>query len=203
MEPRQSYVVMYSGNFGLGHDVDTMLAAAAALVDDDSIRFVFAGGGKKKTLVDDFVRSRKLHNCVLAPYQPRENLDAALSCGDVHIATLLEGVEGIMVPSKLFGIMAAERPTVFVGHPSAELARVLAEYDCGIVVRQGDTAALVDAIRGLATDDARRTRMGANARRALIEVFDRNKACETWRALLEGAIQENPTAVRHDRLPGH
>jgi colanic acid biosynthesis glycosyl transferase WcaI len=179
-------VVMYSGNFGLGHDVKTMCEAALRLREDDSIRFVFAGGGKKKEYVDQFVKEHKLQNCVLAPYQPREKLDASLSCADVHLATLLEGVEGIMVPCKLFGIMAASRPTIFIGHPSSELARVLTEHNAGSVVRQGDVDSLVQAIRNFASDEILRRNMGENARVALIESFNRTKSCEQWRELLEG-----------------
>jgi glycosyltransferase involved in cell wall biosynthesis len=137
------FVVMYSGNFGLGHDVDTMCAAADRMRNDENIRFVFAGGGKKKEIVDTFVRSRGLSSCVLAGYQPREKLDASLSCADVHLASLLEGVEGIMVPCKLFGGMAAARATIFIGHPSSELARIVNENECGLTIRQGDVDGLV------------------------------------------------------------
>jgi len=179
------FVVMYSGNFGLGHDVDTMCTAAERLKDDDSIRFVFVGGGKKKEIVEEFVTSRGLPNCVLAPYQPREKLDASLSCADVHLASLLEGVEGIMVPCKLFGAMAAGRPTIFIGHPTSELARVLVEQECGMAIRQGDVDGLINAIRSLASDGAMRERMGNNARTALINVYSREKSCEQWRDLLE------------------
>ncbi len=184
------FVVMYSGNFGLGHDVDTMLRAAEKLLRDDNLRFVFAGGGKKKAAVDRFVRELGLRNCVLAPYQPRDRLDASLSCADVHLATLLEGVEGIMVPCKLFGIMAAERPTIFVGHPDSELARILIEHDAGIVVRQGDVDGLCQAITRLRTDPSLRQRMGRNARKALTHSFTRERSCEQWRELLERLAPE-------------
>jgi glycosyltransferase involved in cell wall biosynthesis len=179
------FVVMYSGNFGLGHDVDTMCAAADRLRNDEKIRLVFVGGGKKKQIVDDFVRSRGLANCVVAGYQPREKLDASLSCADVHLASLLEGVEGIMVPCKLFGGMAAARPTIFIGHPSSELARILTEHEAGLTVRQGDVDGLVKAIRGLANNPAMCKEMGDNARAALINDFSREKSCEQWRELLE------------------
>jgi len=179
------FVVMYSGNFGLGHDVDTMCRAAQQLNADDRITFVFVGGGKKKTIVDEFVKSHDLGNVVLAPYQPREALDGSLSCADVHLASLLESVEGVMVPSKLFGIMAAERPTIFIGPPGSELARVLLEYDCGVVVRPGDVTGLVKTIREMVEDPHRVESMGQNARRALIAAFDRGTACATWQRLLE------------------
>jgi colanic acid biosynthesis glycosyl transferase WcaI len=190
-------VVMYSGNFGLGHDVQTMCEAARRLRDDDSIRFVLVGGGKRKQAVDDYVAEHDLRNCVLAPYQPREKLEQSLTCGDVHLASLASGVEGIMVPCKLFGSMAAGRPTIFIGHPSSELARVLVEHDCGVVVSPGDVDGLIDAIRLYQSDPARLERQGANARRALIEAYSRQTACEQWRLMLESLVarpaQDSPT----------
>jgi colanic acid biosynthesis glycosyl transferase WcaI len=189
----ERFIVMYSGNFGLGHDVNTMCQAALRLRDDDSIRFVFAGDGKKKVTVENFVMNNALRNCVIAPYQPREKLDASLSCGDVHLATLLEGVEGIMVPCKLFGIMAAARPTIFIGHPSSELARVLVENECGVNVRQGDVDGLVTTIKEFAEHRLRTERFGENARRALIHAYNREKACEQWRGMLEGLVEKHAT----------
>lgn len=183
------FVVMYSGNFGLGHDVDTMCRAAEALDHEtawkDRVRFLFVGGGKKKAIVERFVREHALTNCVLADYQPRERLSDSLATADLHLASLLEGVEGIMVPCKLFGIMAAARPCVFIGHPSSELARVLEEHDAGFNVRQGDPEALVSIIKDLADDPARRAQLGENAYKALTGAYDRENACTRWRELLE------------------
>lgn len=195
------FVVMYSGNFGLGHDVDTMCRAAELLRDDDSIRFVFAGGGKKKPIVERFVRERGLGNCVLAPYQPREKLDQSLSVADLHLATLLDGLEGMMVPCKLFGIMAAGRPCAFIGHRSSELARVLDEHDAGFTVRQGDAESLAGIIRELAANRVDAERLGENARRALGEAYGRAAACEAWRELLEDVVARRPAKPRANR-PG-
>jgi glycosyltransferase involved in cell wall biosynthesis len=184
------FVVMYSGNFGLGHDVDTMLSAAERLKDDDGIRFAFVGGGKKKEIVDAFVRERGLANVVLAGYQPRERLDASLSCADAHLVSIQEGVEGCVVPCKLFGVMAAARPTIYIGHPSSEVARVLDERGCGVLVRQGDVDGLEAAIRKMAADRAGTSAMGDRARVALAETYNREMACEQWRVLLEQVVAE-------------
>lgn len=184
----ERFVVMYAGNAGLAHDVQTMLDAAEALREDDSIRFAFVGGGKKKAEIDRFVKERGLGNCVLAPYQPRERLDELLTCGDVHIVSVLDGLEGMIVPCKMFGIMAAARPALYIGHPSSEIARVIEEQSCGVLVTQGDSAALVAAIRDLQRDEQKRTRMGENAREALASAYDRRRACEAWRVLLEEVV---------------
>lgn len=186
------FVVMYSGNFGLGHDVDTFLNAASLLQDDDRIRFLFVGGGKKKVTVDEYVSKHQLSNCITAPYQPRENLGASLSSADVHLATLLEGVEGIMVPCKLFGIMAAAKPAIFIGNPSSELSRVLDEYQAGFTVRQGDADGLAALIRELASDTERTRDTGNRARAALSTAYSRESACERWRIALEDVVNNRP-----------
>lgn len=182
------FVVMYSGNFGLAHDVDTMCRACEMLKVDDRFRFVFVGGGKKKKVVEEFVKDKGLTNAVCAPYQPREKLDASLSCADAHLVSVLEGLEGMIVPCKLFGIMAAGRPTIYIGDASSEIARVVEEHECGVLIKQGDAEGLVNAIRGMSEDGAQTARMGEHARRALGDVFDREKACEQWRELLESVV---------------
>ena len=190
------FVVMYSGNLGLAHDATTMCSAAEALTDDDRIRFLFVGGGKRMVEARQMVEEKGLKNCRFEPYQPRERLAESLSCGDLHLVSLLEGLEGVIVPCKLFGIMAAERPTAYIGHPDSEIARVLVEHDCGHLVRQGDDEALASIIRALADDPGAAGRMGANARAALREAYDRDRACEAWRKLLESlAGKGTPTAA--------
>ena len=182
------FVVMYSGNFGLGHDIDTMLGAADRLRDDDRIRFAFIGGGKKKSVVDAFVRDHGLKNVAVDGYQPRERLDESLSCADAHLVSIREGVEGCVVPCKLFGVMAAARPTIYIGHPSSEVARVLTDHDCGLLVRQSDVDGLVAAIVGMAERRSETEAMGDRARRALSEAYNREMACEAWRTLLEEVV---------------
>lgn len=184
------FVVTYAGNFGLVHDVETMCAAAEQLKDDEKIAFAFIGGGKRKLEVERFVTKHHL-SCTLAPYQPREKLDAMLSCADVHLVTLKPGYEGIVVPSKLFGIMAAGRPTIYIGPPESEVALILKEHNCGVVIAPGDVGALCAAIRNLAEDEPLRKRMGDNARRALQQLYDRRHACEAWRLLLEGLVSDS------------
>lgn len=183
-----AFVVMYSGNFGIGHDVDTMLGAAERLAEDPRVRFAFVGGGKRKPVVDAFVRDRGLGGTVIAGYQPRERLDASLSAADVHLVSLLEGLEGCIVPCKLFGAMAAGRPSIFIGHPSSEIALVLRERECGVIVRQGDVDGLVAAIRALADAPSHAAALGDRARRALAGAYDRERGCAAWRSLLEEVV---------------
>ena len=178
------FVVMHSGNLGLGHDAGTMCEAMRKLRDRDDIRFVIVGGGRRKLEVECFVEQHGLSNVTIQPYQPRERLDELLSLGDLHIISVAEPVVGTIVPSKLFGILAAARPAIFVGHPESEIARVLLEEECGFNVRCGDSDSFVRAVEELAADASRAASMGSRARQSLRSKYDRKLACADWERLL-------------------
>ena len=177
-------LVMYSGNFGLGHDVQTFLSAARELASDPRIRFAFVGGGARRPEVERFVGEHRLGNCILAPYQPRERLAELLAAGDVHLITMLPSFAGVMVPSKLYGVLAAGRPAIFVGPKAAEAALTVEELGCGVVVGPGDVDGLVQAIRRMADDRESRQGMGEAGRRAAATRFGRIPACEAWTELV-------------------
>lgn len=182
------FTVMYSGNFGIGHDARTICEAmrrVAAHRDAGKVRFVFVGGGKRRAEVEAFIKQEGLSRAAWFDYVPREKLGESLAAADLHLISLKEGVEGIMVPSKLFGIMAAGRPSVFVGHPASEIARVLTETDSGVVIREGDAKGLADTILALRNNPARCAAMGRRAREAIAGRYDRDSACLQWAELLE------------------
>jgi colanic acid biosynthesis glycosyl transferase WcaI len=182
-------LVMYSGNFGLGHDVETFLGAAGLLRQEDRIRFAFVGGGKRKPEVEARVRGEGLSNCVLAPYQPRERLGELLGAADLHLVTLRPGVEGIMVPSKFYGIMASGRPAILVGGAEGEIALTIAEERCGAVVAAGDAAGLAAALRERLDHPRLREEEGRRGREALRLRHARRIRCEAWRRLLESLAE--------------
>ena len=177
-----SCLVMYSGNLGQAHDLGTLLGAARALRDRGDVAFHFAGDGARRGEVEAAARS--LPNVRLGPYQPRERLGAALSAADLHLVSLAPELEGLLEPSKLYGVMAAGRPALFVGPPGSEVARTVERERCGLAFRNGDAAGLAAAIARLAGDGAERERMGRAAREALLRRYDRRVATARFRELL-------------------
>lgn len=175
-------VVMYSGNMGRGHDMATLLDAARLLRTDREIRFVFAGDGARRGEVE--AAARTLDNVRLVPYQQRDRLSESLSAGDVHLVALSEHMEGLLEPSKLYGIMAVGRPVLFVGPAGTEVARTVSEERCGVVIRNGDAPGLARVIRDLANDERARSEMGARARAALKDRYSRSKATAQFVQLL-------------------
>ena len=179
------FVIEYSGNFGIGHDGETMYRAMQATRADDSIRWVIVGGGTKRGELEAFVQAHDIVNAVLKPYQPREALGELLSLGNVHLVSVAENFSGLLVPSKFYGVLAAARPVLYVGPRESEVARVIEESQCGLVIEQGDSAGLVKAIETLHADPQLAQAMGRRAREAFERTFTRSHACERWLRLLQ------------------
>lgn len=181
-------VVMYSGNFGLAHDVDTILQAMLTLRNRDDLRFVFVGGGKRIPQVEAFVADHGLTHAVFQPYQPRERLNDLLGCADVHLVSQSAAFTGVVVPSKLLGIMCAARGSLFVGPAIAEVGQIIRETDAGRVVELGDSDALASALVEIADDPALARRWGEHARVAVEQEHSALLRCRQWEALIdEGA----------------
>ncbi|MGV8840422.1 MAG: glycosyltransferase family 4 protein [Bauldia sp.] len=177
-------VVGYSGNLGRAHEVDTIIEAAERLRDRPAIRFLFIGGGHLRPALEAAGRSRGFA-FDFRPYQPTASLSESLSAPDIHWVSLRPAFEGLIVPSKLYGIAAAGRPIIAVAAPDGEIGRLVASFDCGLAVVPGDGQGLAAAIAALTDDPARRARFGANARAAVDGPLSRAAALRRWAALFD------------------
>lgn len=179
------FVLGYSGNMGRAHEFETVVEAGKLLREDEHIVFLWIGGGAWRAKLEELAREQGLRNWVFKPYQPREDLHQSLSVPDVHLTTLLPSMEGLVFPSKLYGILAAGRPTLFVGAPDGEVATLLARFECGVTVPVGRPDLLADTVRRLARAPDTLTAMGLAARRAHEQYFAREIAIARWRAAVE------------------
>jgi glycosyltransferase involved in cell wall biosynthesis len=180
--PHTTFVVGYSGNLGRAHEFDTMLAVARAL---PHIRFDIAGGGAQL----ERVRAAAPPNVTFRDYAPREQLAESLSSADVQLVSLLPSVEGLIVPSKFYGILAVARPVIFIGAPESELAQLIREHHCGFAVEPGDADVLVAAIEKLAQDRAHAAEMGARGRALYDARFAPEIAFANWERILNDAVR--------------
>jgi glycosyltransferase involved in cell wall biosynthesis len=177
-------VILYSGNIGLFHDVETLLGAAERLRQDDSFAFVFIGGGGKGPTVERFVRDHGLTNVRILPYQPRERLSQSLTCGDIAAVTLARGMEGLCVPGKLYTALAAGQAVLAIVGEDCEVAEIVGQYRCGVRIDQGDVQGVLNALRRWRDDRAFLSQMQRNARLGFEERFTRAQATKQYANLL-------------------
>lgn len=174
------FVVGYSGNLGRAHEFQTILEAAEQLHDSSSIRFLFIGDGAQLHSLRQEVNQRGLSNFLFQPYQPRERLSYSLSAVDLHLVSLRPALEGLIVPSKYYGIAAAGRPVLFMGSPTGEIAQILRDHRCGYTVGVGEIEQTIAIIRELAGDEVECRRLGHAARMALERHYDKQAALRAW-----------------------
>jgi colanic acid biosynthesis glycosyl transferase WcaI len=191
-----AFVLEYSGNLGRAHEYDTVLGAAERLHDRQDIVFLFVGGGHMLQQLTARVAAKALTNFRFVPYQPRDRLTESLSVGDAHWVSLRPEFEGLIVPSKVFGICAAGRPVVAVCAQDGELPRLLGPGEASIVVAPGDADALATAILELADDPLRGDAIGAAGRVLLERSYRKAGALLRWQALLEEIASDGDAALR-------
>lgn len=175
------FVVMHSGNVGLSQDLDTLVRAAEQLRNDPDVLIAIVGEGGSKAKLQ--VLAADQPNVVFLPYQPKDQLSASLGAADLHVIGLRRGLAGAIVPSKVYGVMAAGRPFVAGLDADSEVDLLIREHGCGIRVDPGDPTALADAIRRARGLDL--TAMGAAGRTAVVERYDRKIGTGAYRELLE------------------
>jgi colanic acid biosynthesis glycosyl transferase WcaI len=179
------FIVSYSGNLGRAHEFQTILDAATALSAEDDFLFLMIGAGAGMTQLQQAVRNRGLPNFQFLPYQPRAELKDSLAAADVHWVSLLPSLEGLIVPSKFYGILAAGRPVVFIGDPDGELARVIRASDVGVVVGVGDSDALVGELLEFRRRESRRLAMGRNGCTLCRQSHTVQRAVRRWIDLID------------------
>ncbi len=166
--------VMYSGNLGNTHDIETILAAAQELKERDSIHFMIIGEGAKKNLVEKTKYEGGLDNLTVLPFQPENVLPLSLPTADISIITLDKGCEGLSVPSKTHYYMAAGSVLLGICDQNSEVAQIINRHNCGFVVSPGDKDSMVKNILNLLNDKVKLENYKTNSRKAAEEYYSRN-----------------------------
>lgn len=178
------FVVGYSGNLGRAHDWESIFDAARRLKDEASVVFVIVGGGHGYDAMKARVAEAHLGNVHFLPYQPLDLLSDSMATANLHLVSLRPELEGKIVPSKFYGIAAAERAVGFIGDPDGELSRLIASAGCGFSIPQGRGDLLAEAILRLAADPGECQSQGRRARKLLDQRFSRGAAHQQWHDLL-------------------
>jgi glycosyltransferase involved in cell wall biosynthesis len=188
------FVVMYSGNLGLSQQLEVVLDAAHALAADARIVFAFVGDGARKQWLQERSNALGLANVAFFPYRPQERLAQSLSAADLHLIPLARGTAGCMVPSKVYGILAAGRPFVAIMEERAEIARLAADHGVGFIAPPGDGAQLAAIISRAVSDTMELKTMGARARRLAERDFSRTAITAKFESVLESVAAQPPAS---------
>ena len=177
------FTVLYSGNLGRLHDIET-ITEAAKILKDEPIKFVFIGDGAKNKIVNQAIENYQLKNILLLPYQPRELLPLSLTACDISLVSLIPGAESIVAPSKLYGMLSAGRGIISISVPNSYIDNLLTNSGCGVNVPPDDPQQLADIIRQLASDNQRVKSMGEIARQLYETRYTFKRALEEYERLI-------------------
>jgi colanic acid biosynthesis glycosyl transferase WcaI len=182
------FVVLHAGNLGFYGAWDTLLAAAKILSNENT-GFVFIGDGANRAALES--AARELPNVKFAPFRPVAQIAHVMMAGDVHIVTVKRGLEGVVVPSKLYSILAAGRPILVVAPAECDAARIVVESGCGVAADPDDPAAVAAAIRELRAQPVRLAEMGHRARETAAK-YARVNELERFVAIIESVAPAQP-----------
>lgn len=166
-------ILLYSGNMGHAHDIETILEAARNLIEEEGIHFLFIGEGAKWSLVEKTIEEFQLKNITLLPFQPEEVMPMSMTSGDIGIVTYEDGTQGCMSPSKAYYYMAAGLPLLVLSNCETDLTRLVEEKGCGIWVKNGDIDGIAKAVKKLSENHVLLARYKGAARKAAEQFYSR------------------------------
>ena len=181
---QNKFVVGYSGNFGRAHEFETILSAADLLRAENHIAFLFIGGGAQLKWMKQEVEKRHLKNVCFKPYQPRDRLAISLSVPDIHVISLQPALEGLIVPSKFYGIAAAGRSMLYIGDRDGEIPSLLRSANCGFSVGVNQAEQAASIIREVALEESACSSLGHRARALFEQRFERHFAEQAWECVI-------------------
>jgi len=163
------FVLLHAGNLGFYGAWET-LVRAVRLLENDGVGLVFVGDGAMKAQIE--AEAGACAAVRFLPFRPLEEVPYVLAAGDLHVVTIRRGLEGVVVPSKLYPILAAGRPVLAVAPEQTDVARIVRRTGCGVAADPDDPAAVAQAVRALARNPEQIAHMGQRAREVAAE-YDR------------------------------
>jgi colanic acid biosynthesis glycosyl transferase WcaI len=180
------FLIIYSGNYGLAHEFDAFIDAAEELKLCQNIHFVFIGDGNYRDRIHQEVSRKRLFNVSLLPYQPKSVLKYSLAAADIALVSLTKGLEGCIVPSKIYGLMASGKSILFLGSRLSCISQILETAQCGFTVESSDE--IVKYILQQYNDQEITEKFGKNSRAYFETNFNRTLAVEKYHSILLNVV---------------
>jgi colanic acid biosynthesis glycosyl transferase WcaI len=180
------FVLVHAGNLGF-YGAWRTLIAAVRMLGQEGVGLVFIGEGAMKSQVEAMATGCQAVRFL--PFRPASEIPLVLSSGDMHVVTVKRGLEGVVVPSKLYPTLAAGRPVLGVTPEECDVARIIRRTGCGVVGNPDDPATVIQAIRGVLQDSEKLRNMGLRARE-IANSYDRVKQLKIFTQTIEEAGRE-------------
>lgn len=181
-------IVMYSGNMGLTHDLESLINAAELLKEENEIIFVLIGEGGQRQKLVDMAKKRQMSNVMFLPYQDAVKFPQAMAAADIGVVTLGTGAEGISVPSKTYVNMAAGLSLLVISPPLSELTRIVEFFGIGYCVEPGRPEILARHIKFQLEDRAKLNSFKERSRQASLQFTPANAQLYVKDILDKGAV---------------
>jgi colanic acid biosynthesis glycosyl transferase WcaI len=176
------FVLLHAGNLGFYGAWDTIIAAARKL-ENENIGFVFVGDGAERSRLENLAAVST--NVRFLPFFPSSDIPSVLAAPDAHIVTIKRGLEGVVVPSKMFGIIAAGKPIVAIAAPETDVAALGVRHGFAIRADPTNPDDLASVIRRIVSNPAALAAMCASARQAAAQ-YSRANELIRLAAIVEG-----------------
>ena len=166
--------ILYSGNMGISHDIDSILQAAKILKNEKNIAFLLIGEGEKWQDAVDFQKDNDLSNLQVLPFQPEERLPYTMALADIALVALDEGAEGLMIPSKMFYYMAAGAAVIGICKGRSDMSEIVQNSRCGVIVEPKNPEELAIVIKDLSKNVERLNELKRLSRKSAMVNFSRD-----------------------------
>jgi colanic acid biosynthesis glycosyl transferase WcaI len=180
--------VMYSGNFGYAHSFKNIVNVAKKLISNKSLNIFLIGEGSQKNNIISEIRAASLDNVICLPYQNDSVFPKALASADVALITMASGSEELMVPSKIYCSMAVGSALIGITNRNSELAKMINDHECGIVVPPDNVEKLEKAISTFMNNQQFLKRCKDNAYNAFINYYTNRQTYSKYREIMNKLI---------------
>lgn len=180
----EKFVIMTSGNIGLYYDFENILRIMGGHKDNKEVVFAFVGDGLVKPRLQEYAKMYNLQNVVFIPFQKKEELNYSLNAADVHIVTNAKGIKGVSVPSKIYGILAVNKPIWGILENGSEAWRIVEDSKCGVLVEAGDYDGMRESLNELLKNKEEFLEKYSTGREYLMNNLTKEKSINAYRDAL-------------------
>ena len=186
----QNFNIVYTGNIGRFHDIETILDTANKLKDNSKVNFIFVGDGYKKQQIEDYKKENSLSNIKLMGYKYGETYNKLLNASDVFITTLDKGIEGLGVPSKTYSYMAAGKPIIAIMNSCSEIGSLVEDKNLGIRINSGESDKIVEFITKISNDKNLYSNIVSNVNDVFEYNYERKMVTKKFKEVIENILVE-------------